>query len=132
MNWDKYFIKIAKIVASKSKDPVTQVGCIIVDYENHIIGTGYNGMIQGVNEEGMWEDKHKYVIHAELNAILHSYKQPFDGATLYCTMFPCSECAKAIATVKIRRVVYVDDKYSNPHIKHLFNLCGIELKQMKG
>ena len=31
LNWDEYFISIAKLSAMRSKDPNTQVGACIVD-----------------------------------------------------------------------------------------------------
>lgn len=49
-NWDKYFIEMAMHVASKSKDPSTKVGCVIVGPDNEIRSTGYNGFPRGVTE----------------------------------------------------------------------------------
>lgn len=51
MKWDEYFIKMAMLVASKSKDPSTQVGCVIVGPDNEVRSTGYNGFPRGVVEE---------------------------------------------------------------------------------
>ncbi|UYD60142.1 deoxycytidylate deaminase [Aeromonas phage avDM12-TAAL] len=51
------------------------------------------------------------VIHAEMNAILfaaHGGKS-IEGATMYCTMAPCPECAKTIAQAKIKTLVYCED-----------------------
>lgn len=50
------------------------------------------------------------VVHAEMEAILSCARQNMStrGATLYCTTFPCHNCAKHIVASGIRRVVYVE------------------------
>ena len=126
-SWDQYYMEIAKTVSSRSKDPVTQVGAVLV-MENRIIGTGYNGFGPGQYEcPLLWERPHKYdyVVHAEANCLLHSVKAP-KGATLYCTMFPCKECAKLISSSGISRVVYLDDKYINKVSEDLLSLITVE------
>ena len=40
LNWDEYFISIAKLSAMRSKDPNTQVGCCIVSEDNRILSVG--------------------------------------------------------------------------------------------
>jgi dCMP deaminase len=87
---------IAHEVAKRSKDPSTQVGCVIVNQEHKPISFGYNGMVQSCYEEHMtWERPMKYelVIHAEMNAILFA-KEDLFNAKLYCTHIPCVNCFK--------------------------------------
>ena len=36
-----------------------------------------------------------------------------EGASIYVTLFPCNECAKAIIQSGIREVVYDSDKYAD-------------------
>lgn len=48
--WDTYFIQMANLVASKSKDDSTKVGCIIVSADNTVLSMGYNGFPRGVRE----------------------------------------------------------------------------------
>ena len=50
MNWDEYFFDIIKSVSKKSKDPSTQVGCLIVSPNNEIVSTGFNGFPRGVED----------------------------------------------------------------------------------
>lgn len=110
---------IQAIVASiRSKDPSRKVGCVIVDKNNRIISTGYNGFPAGVNEKDFtWnkksnnysETKYAYVIHAEANAILHKDQSYLKGSSLYVTLFPCNECAKMIVSKKIKKVYYLED-----------------------
>ena len=51
MQWHEYFIQMAMLVSSKSKDPSTKVGCVIVGPDNEIRSTGFNGFPRGVVEE---------------------------------------------------------------------------------
>ena len=58
------------------------------------------------------ESKYAYVVHAELNAILNAPRK-VEGCTLYVSLFPCNECAKAIIQAGIKEIVYEDDKYAD-------------------
>jgi len=50
------------------------------------------------------------VVHAEMEALLSCTRTgiPTSGASLYCTTFPCHNCAKHIIDAGIKRVVYVE------------------------
>ena len=50
------------------------------------------------------------VVHAEMEALLSCARngQTTVGATLYCTTFPCHNCAKHIIAAGVTRVVYVE------------------------
>ena len=101
--WDKRFLEIAHQVATWSKDPSTKVGAIIVGDKLQIVSQGYNGFPRNIEDKeerlNIRELKYKFTIHAEANAI---YNALYNGSsvqycTLYCvSLFPCSECAKAI------------------------------------
>jgi dCMP deaminase len=45
INRDEYFINIAEEVATRSKDPSTQVGAVIVDKNHRPVSFGYNGFL---------------------------------------------------------------------------------------
>ena len=104
ITWDDYFMGVALLAAQRSKDPSTQVGACIVDKENRILSTGYNGFPHGCSDdefpwgrdESKGETKYPFVVHAELNAILNSHSQALYDSKLYVGLFPCNECAKAI------------------------------------
>ena len=119
INWDEYFMGIAKLSAMRSKDPNTQVGCCIVSEKNRILSVGYNGFPNGIpDSEFTWsregeDNKYFYTTHSELNAILNYRGGTLEGAKLYVTLFPCQECAKAIIQSGIRTVIYEDDKYAD-------------------
>lgn len=139
ISWEQYFMGIAKLSAQRSKDPNTKVGACIVDADSKIIGVGYNGMPIGCPDSIMpWErsaeselnTKYPYVCHSELNAILNSIKD-VKGCTLYVTLFPCNECAKAIIQSGIKKVVYAENKYpdanSTKAAQTMFKITGIEV-----
>lgn len=137
LSWDAYFMGIALLSAERSKDPGTQVGACIVGADHKILSVGYNGMPCGCHDTLMpWarvgdpsDTKYLYVCHAELNAILNYAGSNLKGATIYTTLFPCNECAKALIQAGIRDVVYLSDKYaetdSTRASKRMFDLVGI-------
>ena len=51
ISWDEYFMGVAKLSASRSKDPNTQVGCCIVNQDNKILSMGYNGFPIGCSDD---------------------------------------------------------------------------------
>lgn len=105
--WDKRFMAMAEHIAQWSKDPSTKVGAVIIDHDRRVTATGYNGFPRYVTDDPKrYEDKmvkYKMVVHAEANAILNALV-PIRGNTLYCTKYPCSECAKLIIQSGISRV----------------------------
>jgi len=119
ITWDEYFMGIAILSANRSKDPNTTVGACIVNKNNRVLTTGYNGTPVGLSDDEMpWErdggfkeTKYAYVCHSELNAILN-YKGDLSDTIIYVTLFPCNECAKVIAQSGIKEVVYLSDKYA--------------------
>lgn len=141
LSWDAYFMGIALLSAQRSKDPGTQVGACIVGPDRKILSVGYNGMPTGCNDDVMpWsregapmDTKYLYVCHAELNAILNYGGGSIRGATVYCTLFPCNECAKALIQSGVKRVVYLSDKYADLDSyrasKMMFKLAGVAFDQ---
>lgn len=144
LNWDEYFMLQAMMASFKSKDPNTKVGCVFVDHNNHQISMGYNGQIAGIDESQLpWgnirsvpldQQKYAYVVHSEANAILHA-KASLENSRCYVTLFPCHECAKMLATVKIKEVVFLSDKYAgtveNQIAKKIFDMSNIQYRELK-
>ena len=140
ISWEDYFMGLAHLSALRSKDPNTQVGACIIDNEKKVVSIGYNGMPRGCNDEefpweregGFLDTKYAYVVHAELNAILNSPRSVKD-CTLYVSLFPCNECAKAIIQSGIKKIVYESDKYAgtegNVASRKMLEEAGIELVQ---
>ena len=139
ISWDEYFMGIAMLSARRSKDPNTQVGACIVSQEHKILSMGYNGFPTGCSDdEFTWaregeDNKYFYSTHSELNAILNYRGGSLEGASIYVTLFPCNECAKAIIQSGIREVVYDSDKYENtPGVvasKKMLRSAGVILRR---
>ena len=112
VSWDRYFMDIARVVASRSTCERKFVGAVIVR-DRTILSTGYNGSIRGMphcaDVGHMMEDNHCVAtIHAEANAIIQAARNGvmIEGATNYVTASPCWNCFKQIANAGIRRIVY--------------------------
>lgn len=144
ISWESYFMAIANMAKLRSKDPITKVGSILVK-DKRIISMGYNGFPIGCEDEDYTWDKdadditntkNYYVVHSELNCIL-GCKGPIEGSTLYVTLFPCNECAKAIIQSGIKKVIYQDKKSSDKHTKldiatlKMFKSAGVEVQKYR-
>ena len=144
ISWDEYFMGMAVLSALRSKDPNTKVGAVIVSPDNKVISIGYNGMPRQIDEEKLsWnrgeglDSKYLYVCHAEFNAILNTQMGgTLKGATLYVTLFPCNECAKAVIQTGIKEIVYLNDKYADQTIfiasRKMLELAGVKLRHFEG
>ncbi|XP_029344860.1 uncharacterized protein LOC100161474 isoform X1 [Acyrthosiphon pisum] len=134
------FMAIAYLTAMRSKDPVCQVGACIVNSDNTIVGTGYNGMPTGCNDDefpwgnnkNLTLNKFIYVCHAEMNAVFYKSSMiNVKDCTLYVTRFPCIECAKIIIQSGIKEVVYLTNpkygKGKDTATKDLFKASGVKI-----
>lgn len=141
-SWEETFLGIAETAARRSKDPRTQVGACFVSETNRILSIGYNGTPNGFDDTRFpWQregeflaTKHAFVVHAELNAILNfrGNLSEFTNSTVYVTHFPCNECAKALAQVGVRHVVYKDvinNSEAMEASKIIFEAVGITYQQ---
>ena len=141
ISWDEYFMSVVKLAGMRSKDPNSQVGACIVSPDNKILSIGYNGFPRGCSDdEYPWaregeplDTKYVYVTHSELNAILNFRGGSLEGSTLYVSMFPCNECAKAIIQSGIKTVIYGIDKYPDSYgviaSKRMLASAGIQVRK---
>ena len=139
ISWDEYFMSVAMLSGMRSKDPNTQVGACIVSPEHKIMSMGYNGFPSGCSDDDFpWnregeDNKYFYSTHSELNAILNYRGGSLEGSTIYVTLFPCNECAKAIIQSGIKEIVYDSDKYDGtPSVvasKKMLRAAGIVLRK---
>lgn len=125
MNWDTYFMGLARYIAGKSKDDSTKVGCVIVGPDNEVRSTGYNGMPRGIDEVGYNNlhkvkerysrpEKYYWFEHAERNAIYNAARigTPLKGCRLYTLFFPCTDCVRGIIQSGIIEVVHEPYRYT--------------------
>ncbi len=115
--WDLRYLKLAYEVAQWSKDPSSKIGAVTVGAKGQVLSQGFNGFPRGLKDDFARlhdrETKYKFVVHAEMNAIYNATYNgtSLDGATLYVYGLPiCSECAKGVIQVGIKRVVMPNQK----------------------
>lgn len=140
ISWDECFMRMARTIAERSKDPSTQAGAVIASQDNVVIGLGYNGFPRGIDNdtfpwerEGKLQDtKYAYICHAEENAVYNA-NAPTKGAKLYATLFPCNECSKTIIQNGITEVIYESDKYHDTDIciasRKMLDAAGVTYRQ---
>ena len=141
---DKSFLNIAKELSSASKCVSKQVGAVIVK-DGRILSTGYNGTPAGYkNCCDYWNNEYTpehhewsktYEIHAEMNAIIWAARKgiSIEGATIYVTLEPCSECSKNLIASGIKRIVY-SKAYEHTHsdtISKFIRDNGVIIEQLK-
>lgn len=111
-NWDRKFLSAALLVASWSKDPSTQVGCVITDGDHNQLSGGFNGFPRGIADDDRLHDREtklKLIVHAEANAVAAAARNghALKGSTAYVTLPPCSQCAALLIQAGVYRVVFV-------------------------
>jgi dCMP deaminase len=132
VDWDTYFMRIAREVSGRSTCDRKHVGAVIVRDRN-ILSTGYNGSIAGMphcDDAGhMMEGGHCVAtIHAEANAILQAAKNGvmIDRASVYVSASPCWNCFKLLANAGISRICF-GEFYRDERIFSVAAQLGIEL-----
>ena len=144
--WDEYYLDICKVVAARSKDPNTQIGCVIAGPAHEIRSTGYNSLPRGIRDDVPERlerpTKYLWMEHAERNAIYNSARcgTPLEGCTLYVEIMPCMDCGRAIVQAGIREVIvsgarmgqysseYYDEHFRNVEV--LFQEAGVIVRRV--
>ena len=109
LSWDDYFMQMCEVVSTRSKDPSTQHGAVLVDKDHRVVSTGYNGGCRKIDDNLIdWSrpNKYSYVLHAEENALWTSDRKDLEGCTIYITGPPCSRCMLRIVHSGVSRIVY--------------------------
>ena len=147
MDFDSYFINLAKSVSLKSKDPSTKYGAVIVSDTNAIVSTGYNSFPRNYPDDKILTgelayrllrpEKYYWVEHAERNSIFNASRHgiKLEGCSMYTNAgMPCVDCARAIIQSGIVAIHYrTDIEMTSRWIKHaprseeLFRECGVVL-----
>ena len=114
-DWDKRFLQLAKHISEWSKDPSTQVGCVVVGPDRELRSTGFNGLPRGIEDNDQRlnnrEIKYPLICHAEENAIMHAARigMSLKDCTAYVTWPPCTRCARSLIQAGISTIVYPKD-----------------------
>lgn len=130
-----YFLKLAKLVATRATCPRREVGCVIINKHGHIKATGYNGVPRGHKHcidspcggqnAGTGKDLNACMAtHAEQNALLQC-EDVMSIHAIYLTVSPCITCAKLIANTSCKIVIY-NEEYVNQEGPELLRSLGIE------
>ena len=140
-DWDTYFMRITKLVATRSSCLRRSVGAVLVN-DKRILATGYNGAPAGMahcEEAGCLRDqlhipsgeRHELCrgLHAEQNAIIQAARQGTEikDSTLYCTTAPCSLCAKMLINAGVTRIVY-EGSYPDERAMAFFAEAGVKVE----
>ena len=139
-NWNDYFLEMAHLVASKSKDPNTKVGCVIVTEDKVVAATGYNGLPRGVADKPERMErpaKYLWTSHAEENAVAQAARvgMPLKGGIAYVTHMPCSRCARTLVQAGVTVVIVDSGTTSMPKEEfevamQMFREAGVEVAQL--
>lgn len=137
VDWDTYFMAIAKQVATRSTCDRKHVGAVIVR-EKTILSTGYNGSVRGLphcDDVGhLMENGHCVrTVHAEANAIAQAARNGVSvrDAEIYVTASPCFNCFKLIVNAGITKIFY-GEFYRDTRIHDFAEELGIELIDLSG
>ena len=141
-SWDKYFMDLAKMVATRSTCIRRQVGAVLVR-DKRILATGYNGAPRGMNhclDVGCIRDQMQIpsgtkqelcrAVHAEQNAIVQCavYGVSSEDSTIYITHQPCAICAKILINAGVKRIVY-EQAYPDEFSQNLLSESKISIEQ---
>lgn len=132
MTKKNYFIEIAKLSSLLSTCSRLKVGCVLVDKDNKIISTGYNGVLSKLPHCNVTNKDMKTpcdCIHAEMNAILRiGDKKPI---VCYVTSSPCLNCAKALSVIGIKKIIYINKYRDFNRVKEYLDFTKIKIESFE-
>lgn len=113
-DWDEFWMGMAIVYSSRSKDIVTSHGAVITDKFNRPLGMGYNSWIAGLPDNlipNTRPGKYRWVRHAERNAIDNCLVdlRNYEGTKLYITGRPCIDCSNNLIAAGIRKWFMLDN-----------------------
>lgn len=138
LTWDEYFMNLAITVSERGTCDRAYVGCVIVNEDNRIVTTGYNGSIKGnphCDDIGhTMRDGHCIAtIHAEMNALLYCAKESISvkGCKAYVTHFPCLNCTKSLIQAGIKEIYYKEAYRVDEYAIELLKLNKISYEKIE-
>ena len=146
---DRRFLHLCNQVRAESHDPDRKVGSVIVDGNGQQLAVGTNApprslgltaaeSLEAIQKNPVW--KYFMLEHAERNAIFTAYSEgkSLAGGTMYGTLFPCADCARAIVAAGLSRLVIIglgddrdrDEKWLEHyrHAEQIFALAGVKVE----
>jgi dCMP deaminase len=141
-SWEEYFIEVMDAVSKRATCDRGRSGCVIAR-DRVILSTGYVGSPAGsphcdevghlmkkvIHDDGHISEHCKRTAHAEANAICMAAKNgvAINGATVYCRMTPCRDCAMLIVNSGITEVVAERDYHDSAESKVILQNAGVKL-----
>ncbi|HBC88835.1 MAG TPA: cytidine deaminase [Lentisphaeria bacterium] len=144
-SWDRYFMDIAAVVATRSNCIRRHVAAIIVK-DGRIISTGYNGTPRGIrncHEGGCRRCASDappgtklaecLCSHGEENAIVQAayHGIAVKDSIIYTTFSPCLICSKMIINAGIREVVYQDRYALDDSARKILREAKVRIRTLK-
>jgi dCMP deaminase len=113
--WAGRLLKMAKDIASWSKDESTKVGAVITTVDGSPVSWGFNGMPMGIDDtvpaRHVRPYKYKWMAHAERNAMDLASRTDLSDCVMFITFSPCTTCAQSIIQRKIKAIV-IDSNFT--------------------
>lgn len=132
---DTRFMRLAREIASWSKDPSSQLGAVAISEDNFIVlAQGYNGFPRGIEDDHrlyIRALKYPMVVHAEMNMIFNAARNgtSLENSSVYIYGLPCcSECVKGLIQSNVKRVIMCDVK-NDPRWNESFKTSAILLRE---
>lgn len=146
---DRRLLQLCDEVRHGSHDPDRKVGAVIADAAGEVVAIGTNappaalGLTVAQSHAAVRQDPNwKYFVleHAERNAIFDALNRgrSLSGTTMYGTLFPCADCARAIVASRLSRLVVFgsgldpirDQKWLDHyrHAQRIFELAGVAVE----
>lgn len=149
-NTDRDFLELAAAERMNSDDPKAQfvlqsgVGALIVSAGGEIIARSANVIPPNLKSSPQMTisefERYHFIEHAERAAIYSALAQgrTLVGSTIYCTRFPCSDCARAIVWAGISRAVFSTGldkearwKESQRAARHILTRSGVTVRILR-
>jgi dCMP deaminase len=142
---EQYFMDMTHLVKARGTCPRRTVGAVIVK-DKRVLTTGYNGAPRNFPhpiDVGCLRDELQIprgmvadicpCLHAEQNAIIQAATTgvSIEGADLYCTTQPCTQCSRMVANCGIKRVIF-EEEYPDPLAVGILTTSGVELWKWDG
>ncbi len=143
-DWEIYFLKIAQLASTRSTCLRRHVGAVLAKDKN-VLATGYNGAPSGIShclDIGCLREqkqvpsgqRHELCrgLHAEQNAIIQAayHGVSIQGATLFCTNFPCVICSKMLINAGIQAIYYLEG-YADSLSEEMLKEAGMKIHHIE-
>jgi dCMP deaminase len=128
---ERYIVLTTLLTASQSVSEKLKVGSVIVNSTGDILSTGYNKMLPEGETKALDYNGHEInTIHAEQYAIVKGLHQDLKNCIIYCTHFPCINCAKLIIVSGIKQIVYINNYKNDPNALNLLIQSNVSVKKI--